>query len=239
MAGHNKWSKIKNKKGKEDVKRAKVFSKLARMITVAAKDGGADLDYNPNLKNAIEKAKAENMPSDNIDRAVKKASTDADSGGYQEVVYEGYGPAGVAVLVITLTDNRNRTAPELRHLFDKYGGKLGTAGSVAYQFNRMGLIVIEDKDFDEETLMEMALELGAEDLNLDGEFFEITSSTQDFPSLRDGLAAEGYEFLKAELAYLPENLVALDQASSEKMEKLIEALEDLDDVQDIYYNWDE
>ncbi len=240
MAGHNKWSTIKNKKGKEDAKRGKVFTKLARMIIVAAREGGIDPEYNSSLKTAIEKAKAENMPNDNIERALKKAAGDADSDNFEEVIYEGYGPEGTAVLVSCLTDNRNRTAADVRHAFDKYGGNLGQTGSVSYMFERKGLLVLDGEKLDEEEFMMEALEAGAEDFTSEDGIFEVVTATDDFSSVRDTLSAAGHEFLKAELYYLPSNYNDINSEENIKnMEKMIDALEDNDDVQDVYHNWNE
>lgn len=240
MAGHNKWSTIKNKKGKEDAKRGKVFTKLARMIIVAAREGGIDPEYNSSLKTAIEKAKAENMPNDNIERALKKAAGDADSDNFEEVIYEGYGPEGTAVLVSCLTDNRNRTAADVRHAFDKYGGNLGQTGSVSYMFERKGLLVLDGEKLDEEEFMMEALEAGAEDFTSEDGIFEVVTATDDFSSVRDTLSTAGHEFLKAELYYLPSNYNDINSEENIKnMEKMIDALEDNDDVQDVYHNWNE
>lgn len=238
MAGHNKWSKIKNKKGAEDKKRAKVFAKMARLITVAAKEGGADPDYNPALKTAIEQAKAENLPNDNIKRAIEKASGSADGANFENVLYEGYGPSGVAVIVECLTDNRNRTAPDVRHAFDKHGGTLGQNGSVSFMFNHQGLLVIEEDENEDEIMMD-AIEAGAEDIEADEGFVEIKTDLQDFSDVRDSLKDKGYSFFKAELSYIPSNYVSLEGDDVEKMEKLIDVLEDHDDVQAVYHNWDQ
>lgn len=240
MSGHNKWSKIKNKKGKEDANRGKLFTKLARMITVAAREGGTDPEYNSSLKTAIEKAKAENIPNDNIERALKKAQGDADSSNYEEIMYEGYGPEGTAVLVSCLTDNRNRTAPDVRHAFDKFGGNLGTNGSVSFMFERKGLLVIDGEELDEEEVMMEALDAGAEDFSNEDGYFEITTSVPDFSSVRDNLQKAGYKFVKAELSYIPSNYNTIkDEKNITLMQKLIDTLEDHDDVQDVYHNWDE
>ncbi len=238
MAGHNKWSKIKNKKGSADAKRGKVFSKLARLITVAAKRGGSDPEYNPQLKTAIEQAKAENLPNDNIERAIKKAEAAGEGDNYEEVIYEGYGPGGVAVLVECLTDNRNRTAPDMRHVFDKYGGNLGQNGSVSFMFEHKGLLVIEVKDLDEDQIMMDAIEAGAEDINSEDGFIEINVDMNDFAEVRDNLSERGYNFFKAELSYIPANYVELtDEKDIKNMETMIDILEDNDDVQSVYHNW--
>ncbi len=240
MAGHSKWNNIKNKKGKEDAKRGKEFTKLGRYIMVAAKEGGGDPEYNPALKAAIEKAKASNMPNDNIDRAVKKGSGELGSDNYEEVIYEGYGPAGIAVFAECLTDNRNRTAPDIRHAFDKSGGNLGQSGCVTFMFDKKGLLGIEkNENIDEDELMMTAIELGAEDVQSEEVGFEIITSPDDFDEVRDGLKEDGYEFAMAELTYIPQNTIELTEDEDIKnMEKLIDMLEDSDDVQEVYHNWE-
>ncbi|WP_300408361.1 YebC/PmpR family DNA-binding transcriptional regulator [Lagierella sp.] len=239
MAGHNKWSKIKNKKGNEDKRRGKIFTKLTREIIIAVKEGGSDPDYNSSLKSAIDKAKAENMPNDNIERAIKKASGSSEQDNYEEVVYEGYGPSGVAVIVSCLTDNRNRTAPEVRHAFDKFGGNLGTTGSVMFTFNRVGLIQIKKEGIDEEELMMLALDSGASDFKEDEDVFEIITEVESFAKVRDALSAEGYNFIFSELTYIPNNEIKVDDKEDvDNLVKLIDILEDNDDVQNVYHNWD-
>ena len=240
MAGHSKWSNIKHKKGKEDAKRGKEFTKLGRYIMVAAKEGGSDPDFNPALKAAIEKAKASNMPNDNIDRAVKRGAGELDEGNFEEVIYEGYGPAGIAVFVECLTDNRNRTAPDVRHAFDKFKGNLGQAGCVTFMFDRKGIVAIEREEaIDEDELMMQAIELGAEDVLVEEEGYEIITSPEDFNEVRDGLKDQGYEFVMAELTYIPQNTVELESEEDIKnMENLIDMLEDHDDVQEVYHNWE-
>ncbi|MDO5707009.1 MAG: YebC/PmpR family DNA-binding transcriptional regulator [Andreesenia angusta] len=240
MAGHNKWSKIKNTKGKMDAQRGKIFTKISRYITVAVKEGGPDPEYNAALKSAIEKAKAENMPNDNIERAIKKGSGDIEGANYEEIQYEGYGPSGIAVLVQCLTDNRNRTASDVRHAFDKYGGNLGANGCVSWMFDRKGTIVIDRKDdIDEESLMMEAIELGAEDFISEEDYFEIITSVESFSEIRDKLKESGYEFSNAETAFIPQNTTKLETEEDIKnMTKMIEVLEDNDDVQEVYNNWD-
>ncbi|NLW40624.1 MAG: YebC/PmpR family DNA-binding transcriptional regulator [Tissierellia bacterium] len=240
MAGHSKWSNIKHKKGKEDAKRAKEFTKLGRYIMVAAREGGPDPEYNPALKAAIEKAKAANMPNDNIERAIKRGSGELEGSNFEEIVYEGYGPGGIAVFVSCLTDNRNRTASEVRHAFDKYGGNLGQTGCVSFMFDRKGLLVIDKKEsIDEEELMLQAIDLGAEDFNSEDDFYEIITSPENFNQVRDALSSNGYEFSMAELAFLPQNTSELkDEEDIKNMVKLIEMLEDNDDVQNVYHNWE-
>ena len=239
MSGHNKWSKIKNKKGSEDARRGKVFTKMARAITVAVREGGADPEYNPSLKSVIEKARAENMPNDNIDRAIKKASGDGDSANYENIVYEGYGPEGVAVIVECLTDNRNRTASDVRHYFDKFGGNLGQNGSVSFMFQRKGLLLIEAESLDEEEVMMDSLDAGAEDFEADDGIFVINTAMEDFAQVRDTLLDKWYKIVKSDLVYEPSNYVKInDESNVAKMEKLIDNLEDSDDVQQVSHNWD-
>ena len=240
MSGHNKWSKIKNKKGSEDAKKGKIFTKHARNITVAAKEGGVNPDYNPALKTAIEKAKADNMPNDNIDRAIKKAAGDDASDSFERIIYEGYGPGGVAIIVDCLTDNKNRTAPDVRHAFDKNGGNLGTDGSVMFMFDRKGDIIVnsEGKDFDE--FMMDALEAGCEDVKDMGEFFEAITDVQTFNDANDNLKEAGYKIESADVSYRAQNLIKVDDEDQKsKLTKLIDTLEDNDDVQEVYSNWDD
>jgi YebC/PmpR family DNA-binding regulatory protein len=240
MAGHSKWHNIKNKKGKEDAKRAKIFTKLTRYIIVAVREGGPDPEFNPALKAAIEKAKAANMPNDNIERAIKKGSGESGANAFEEIKYEGYGPGGIAVFVTCLTDNRNRTASDVRHAFDKFGGNLGQSGCVSYMFDKKGLILIERQDgISEDDLMMEALDLGAEDINIDEDGFEIITSPEDFNQVRDGLSERGYKFAAAEISYIPQNTIALtDEEDMKNMMKLIETLEENDDVQEVYHNWE-
>ena len=241
MAGHSKWSTIKNKKGKEDAKRGKVFTKLARYIMVAAKEGGGDPDYNPSLKAAIDKAKAENMPNDNIERAVKKGTGEAGADIFEEISYEGYGPSGTAVIVNCLTDNRNRTASDVRHAFDKYGGNLGQSGSVSFMFDRKGFLAIErTEEIDEDDLIMLAIEAGAEDFISGDDGFEIITEPADFNNVKDELLKEGYNFAAAEITFIPQTMISLtDELDINNMEKMIEMLEDNDDVQEVYHNWEE
>lgn len=240
MSGHSKWSNIKHKKGKEDARRGKVFTKLTRYIMVAVREGGTDPEYNTALKAAIEKAKAENLPNDNIERAIKKAAGDLDASNFEEIVYEGYGPGGIAVLVSCLTDNRNRTASDVRHAFDKFGGNLGQTGCVSFMFDRKGVLAIEkNKSIDEEELMLKAIDLGALDFESDEFGYEIITNPEDFNDIRDALSQEGYEFTMAELAFLPQNTTVLtNDEDINNMVKLIETLEDNDDVQEIYHSWE-
>ena len=240
MSGHSKWNNIKNKKGKEDAKRAKVFTKLGRYIMVAAKEGGGDPDYNPSLKAAIDKAKAENMPNENIDRAVKKGSGELGLANFEEIMYEGYGPGGIAVFATCLTDNRNRTASDVRHAFDKAGGNLGQSGCVSFMFDRKGVLAIEREDIvDEDELTMLAIDLGAEDFISDNDGFEIITDPDDFNNVKEGLKEANYKFAMAEISYIPQNIIKLTNPEDIKnMEKLIDMLEDSDDVQDVYHNWE-
>ncbi|AFS78058.1 DNA-binding regulatory protein, YebC/PmpR family [Gottschalkia acidurici 9a] len=240
MAGHSKWNNIKNKKGKMDAQRGKMFTKLGRYITVAAREGGDDPEYNAALKSAIEKAKAENMPNDNIERAIKKGTGDLEGANYEEITYEGYGPSGVAVFVDCLTDNRNRTASDVRHAFDKFGGNLGSTGCVGWMFDRKGLLVIEKSDdIDEEELMMQSIEAGAEDFSPEDDVYEILTSVEDFSAVRDALQEAGYKFSSADLEYIPQNTSALeDEKDIKNMIKMLEMLEDNDDVQKVSHNWE-
>lgn len=239
MSGHSKWSNIKRKKEKTDAAKAKVFTKIGREIAVVVKQGGANPNENSKLKDVIAKAKAANVPNDNIERIIKKAAGEGDNTNYEELVYEGYGPCGVAVVVETLTDNRNRTAGEMRHYFDKCGGNLGQSGSVTFMFDRKGMIVIEGEGLEEDTVMEDALEAGAEDFEFDGEIFEISTEPNDLGTVRDALEEKGYTFLSAEVAYVPQTMSAIEDPDMiVKMEKLIDMLEENDDVQAVWHNWE-
>ncbi len=240
MSGHSKWATIKRKKGAIDAKRGKLFTKIGRELMVAVKTGGPDPDSNSKLRDAIAKAKASNMPNDTIQRSIKKAAGEDGSKEYFEMIYEGYGPNGVAFMVETLSDNKNRIAGDLRHYFDKFGGNLGQTGSVGFMFDRKGLIVIEKSDkIDEDTLMMDALDSGAEDFNVEDECFEVTSAPEDFSAVREALEKKGYEFEQAEISYIPKTLTQLtNEEDIKNIEKLIDALEDNDDVQNVYHTWD-
>jgi YebC/PmpR family DNA-binding regulatory protein len=240
MSGHSKWSSIKHKKGAADARRGKLFSKLSKAIIVAARDGGPDPAANLALQNAIEKARSYSMPKDNIERAIAKgAGADAEGSGYEAVVYEGYGPEGVAVLVEALTDNRNRTASEVRHLFSKHGGNLGATGAVAWQFERRGLVVVAAEGVDEEALLLAAADAGADDVSLDGSTFEVSSAPESLTAVREALEAAGFAAESAELAMVPKATVAIDDESTARaVLRLVEGLEDADDVQDVYANFD-
>ena len=241
MSGHSKWHNIQARKSKVDAARGKVFTKLGRELLVAVKAGGPDPDGNAKLKDIIAKCKAANMPNDTINKAIKKASGEGGSANYEEITYEGYGPNGVAVIVEASTDNKNRTAADVRHVFDKAGGNLGTTGCVSYMFNKKGVIVIEkaSTDMDEEELMMLALDAGAEDFEAEGEIYEITTEPSDFTAVREKLEEAGLTFLEAEVQMLPTTTVELDEKGQEKMERLIDRLDELDDVMNVYHNWEE
>ncbi len=241
MAGHSKWANIKHKKSKTDAQRAKIFTKLGREIQVAVREGGPDPETNSRLKDVIAKAKANNMPNDNIQRSIKKASGEGMSDNMEEITYEGYGPSGVAVIVEAVTDNRNRTAGEMRHYFDKYGGNLGATNCVSFMFDRKGIIVIEDDgSFQEDELMMEVLEMEVEDFsNIDGAF-EIVTSPAAFSKVRDALEKKGYKFAEASITMVPQSYVELEnEEDREKFAKLIDALEDNDDVIEVYHNYSE
>ena len=242
MSGHNKWSTIKQKKGKNDAARAKVFTKIGRELIVAIREGGsADPSVNSKLKDCIAKAKANNVPNDNIERIIKKAASGGDSANYEAVTYEGYGPNGVAVIVEALTDNRNRTAGEVRHYFDKFGDNMGTQGCVSFMFTKKGVLVIEreDLDKDEDTVMSDALEYGASDFEADEDVFTIYTEPEDFSAVRDDLEKAGYTFVSAELEMVPSTYTKLeDEESITKMQKMLDMFEDNDDIQNVWHNWE-
>ena len=238
MSGHSKWHNIQAKKGKADAARGKIFTKLGRELLIAVKQGGPDPAGNSKLKDVIAKCKAANMPNDTINNAIKKASGAANGENYEEIVYEGYGPNGVAVIVEANTDNKNRTAADVRHAFDKSGGNLGTSGCVSYMFNKKGIIVIERESttMSEDDLMMLALELGAEDFSAEEEIYEITTAPENFSEIRENLENNNLTFLEAEVKMVPTTYVQLDETSSQKMQRLIDLLDDLDDVSEIYHN---
>jgi YebC/PmpR family DNA-binding regulatory protein len=240
LSGHSKWSSIKHKKGAADAKRGKLFSKLSRAIIVAAKEGGGDPANNLALQNAIEKARSYSMPKDNIDRAIAKGSgADADASSFETVVYEGYGPEGVAVIVEALTDNRNRTASDVRHAFTKHGGSLGTTGAVAWQFERRGVVVVPAEGVDEEELFMAAVDAGAEDIEQDGTVFQVTSPPESLAAVREAIEGAGFTVDSAELSMVPKVTVAVeDESKAKQVMRLIDTLEDNDDVQDVYANFD-
>ncbi len=240
MSGHNKWSTIKRKKEKTDGAKAKVFTKMGREIAVAVKQGGPDPNNNSKLKDVIAKAKAANVPNDNIERIIKKAAGADDGKEYEAIMYEGYGPSGIAVIVETLTDNRNRTAGDIRHYFDKYGGNMGQSGCVSFMFTRQGVLVVEAEDVDEDQLMEDALEAGASDFLTDEEdVYVIRTEPSDLGAVRDDLDAKGYKFISAEVEYIPSTFTRLENEDDIKnMSKMLEMFEDNDDVQDVWHNWE-
>lgn len=241
MSGHSKWSTIKRKKEKTDNARAKIFTKIGRELAVAVREGGsADPSVNSRLKDVIAKAKANNVPNDNIERIIKKAAGDGDGSKYETIIYEGYGPSGVAVIVETLTNNRNRTAGEMRHYFDKNHGNMGQQGCVSFMFTKYGIIDIEQEDIDEEKLMEDALEAGAADFVSDGDdVYEIRTEPNDFTAVCGDLSSKGYTFLSAEVGYIPSTYTKLESEEDIKcMEKLLDMMDDNDDVQGVWHNWE-
>lgn len=237
MSGHSKWHNIQAKKGKVDAKRGKIFTKIGKELAIAIKNGGANPDTNSKLRDVIAKAKAANMPNDNIQRAIKKAEGDLNSVNYETIVYEGYGPSGVAVIVETLTDNKNRSAGNVRSAFTKGGGNMGNAGCVSFMFQEKGEIVIEKDDKDEEEMMMMALDAGAEDFNSDeDEVFIITTAPEDFGTVREALEAQGIEFLEASVKMIPDTYTAINEEDAKKFQKMLDLLDDDDDVQEVYHN---
>ncbi|MCI6277873.1 MAG: YebC/PmpR family DNA-binding transcriptional regulator [Clostridium sp.] len=245
MSGHSKWHNIQAKKGKTDAKRAKIFTKIGKEIVVAVKSGGANLDSNSKLRDVVAKAKAANMPNDNITRAIKKAAGEANSVNYENIVYEGYGPSGVAVIVDVLTDNKNRSAGNVRNAFTKGGGNMGNSGCVGFMFQEKGEIIIEKADLDEDEIMMMALDAGAEDFASEEEVFVVTTSPEDFGTVREALEAEGLEFLEAGVKMIPDTYTEINEDDAKKFQKMLDLLEDDDDVQEVYHNaefpegWDE
>lgn len=242
MSGHNKWSTIKQKKGKNDAARAKIFTKIGRELAVAVRDGGsADPSVNSKLRDCIAKAKSNNVPNDNIERIIKKASGDGDANTYEAITYEGYGPGGIAVIVETLTDNRNRTAGDVRHYFDKFGGNLGTPGCVSFMFSQKGVLIVdkEETEKDEDTAMEDALDAGAADFQAGDDVYEIYTEPDDFGAVNEALSNKGYEFVSAEVEMVPSTYTALaDEEMQSKMQKLLDMLDDNDDVQNVWHNWE-
>lgn len=238
MAGHSKWSNIKHKKAKEDAKRGQVFTKIGRKITVAVKEGGPDPESNVRLRLAIDEARSVNMPNDNIERAIQRAVGGLEGATYSEVFYEGYGPNGVAIMLHTLTDNRNRTAGEVRHRFSRHGGNLGESGCVAWMFDRRGLLVLERDKVDEDEVMLLALEAGADDVVAEGDAIQILTEPTEFMQIKDELENQGLNFLGAEISFIPQNTVEVDENVAETVEKLIEMLEELDEVQEVYSNYE-
>ncbi len=238
MSGHSKWSTIKRKKAAQDAKRGKMFTKLIKEITIATRQGGADPSANPRLRLAIDNAKSANMPMDNIKRAIKKASGESGSDNYMEITYEGYGPGGIAILIESVTDNKNRTVAEVRHLLNKHGGSLGESGSVAWMFDRKGVITISKQDKTEDEVLEIVLDAGAEDLQTEEDFFEVTTAVEDFENVRKAVQEADLEIENASLQWIAKNSVSVSGETAEKAMKLIDALEDNDDVQNVYTNAD-
>jgi YebC/PmpR family DNA-binding regulatory protein len=238
MSGHSKWSTIKHKKGAADVKRGKIFTKLIKEITVAARMGGGEQESNPRLRRALNDAKAQNMPKDTFERAIKKGAGDLDGVSYEEILYEGYGPGGVAVLVECLTDNKNRSIADVRYIFGKAGGNVGTDGCVAWMFDKKGLISVSKEDSDEETLMEVALEAGAEDITDEGDVFEIITAPEDFDAVKEAVDTAEIKYDVAEITMLPQNMTAVEGKEAEQMIRFMEALDDCDDIQKFYTNAD-
>lgn len=236
MSGHSKWATIHRKKEKTDAGRGKVFTKIVREISVAVKMGGADPNMNPRLRDAVAKAKANNMPNDNVTRTIKKASGELGNINYEEITYEGYGVGGVAVIITTLTDNRNRTAGDVRHAMSKYGGSMGATGCVSWMFDRKGIIEINGEGIDEDELMMVALDAGAEDVSEEDGIFEVTTGPVEFAAVCTALEEAGFTFDNAEISMIPQNTVAIDGEKLETFEKMIDMLEDNDDVQNVYHN---
>ncbi len=236
MSGHSKWHNIQAKKGKADAARGKIFTKLGRELLIAVKEGGPDPAGNSKLKNVISKCKAANMPNDTINNAIKKASSSNEN--YEEITYEGYGPNGVAVIVEASTDNKNRTAADVRHVFDRAGGNLGTSGCVSYMFNKKGVLIIDkaETELSEDDIMMLALDVGAEDFEADEEIYTVTTSPEDFSKVREALENEGLSFVEASVQMVPTTYVTLDEKAQERMEKLLDNLDELDDVMNVYHN---
>ena len=238
MSGHSKWSTIKHKKGAADAKRGKVFTRIIKEMTVAARMGGGDPASNPRLRSAVAEAKANNMPKDNVDRAIKRGTGELEGVSYEEITYEGYGPGGAALMVEVMTDNTNRTTPEIRHMLEKNGGNMGTPGSVRFQFDRKGYFTVDKKTADEDKLMELALEAGADDLLSSGDVFEIYTSPESFEQVRAALEKNKIPTIEAKLGQIPKNPVTLDEAKAKQMMRLMESLDDHDDVQNVWTNAD-
>lgn len=240
MSGHSKWSNIKNRKGKQDAVKGKIFTKMAKLIAVAAREGGGDPEMNAKLRDAIAKAKAANMPNDNVDRAVKKGTGELGDAIFEEIAYEGYGPGGVAVIVSALTDNKNRTAADVRHAFDKNGGNLGTNGCVGFLFAKSGRIMVEKSDaIDEDELMMLALDAGAEDMEVAEDGYTIITAPEDFAAVMDAMGENDIEVLTGEVAMIPSTETALSPEDVKKMEKMLDMFDDNDDVQEVWHNWNE
>lgn len=240
MSGHSKWANIKHKKEKSDSQRGKIFTKLGREIAIVVKQGGSDPEANSKLKDVIAKAKASNMPNENIMRSIKKAAGDMDGASFEQIQYEGYGPGGVAVIVEAMTDNRNRTAGDVRHMFDKFDGNLGTTGCVSFMFAKKGVILIEREGTEEDKIMSEAIDLGAEDFTAEEDYYDIRTDPEDFSRIREALEKRQYVFISADVEMVPATATELsDPKQVELMEKLIDHLEDLDDVQNVWHNWEQ
>ncbi len=238
MSGHNKWSTIKHKKGAADAKRGKIFSKIIKEISIAARMGGGDADGNPRLRTALNAARMANMPKENVDRAIKRGTGELEGVNYEEITYEGYGPGGVAVLAEALTDNKNRTVAEIRHIFDKYNGNLGETGCVNWIFEKKGMIVIPLKGLTEDEVMELALENGAQDVSAEEDTFEITTAPTDFEAVRKAVEDKGWKIEEAEITMIPQNSVKLEGKKAEQMLKMMDTLDDHEDLQKVYANFD-
>lgn len=236
MSGHSKWANIKNKKGKSDAARSNVFTKIGRELAISVKQGGPNPDSNSRLRDVIAKAKAANMPNDNIQRSIKKASGELNTVNYEEMVYEGYAPGGVAVIVEALTDNRNRSAGDIRYIFDRTGGSMGNNGCVSYLFNRKGLIVVEKGSMSEDDMMLIALDAGADDVVADEDVFEIYSTTQDYSKVRENIEKAGLTILSADIEYVPDNYIDIDKETQQKVLNLVNKLDEHDDVNNVYHN---
>ena len=237
MSGHSKWANIRRKKEKTDAAKGKIFTRIGRELMIAVREGGPDPASNSKLRDVIAKAKANNIPNDNIARSIKKAAGAGDGSSYEDITYEGYGPGGVAVIVETMTDNRNRTAAEMRHLFDKSGGSLGATGCVAWMFDRKGILIIDREGApDEEEMMMMALEAGAEDFVVNEDNYEVDTDPSSFSAVREALEAEGISFISAEIEMIPQNTVALDEETAAKVQRLLDWLDENDDVQNVFNN---
>jgi YebC/PmpR family DNA-binding regulatory protein len=238
MSGHNKWSTIKHKKGAADAKRGKLFSKIIKEITIAARMGGGDPEGNPRLRTAVQAARTANMPKDNIDKAIKRGTGEMEGVSYEEFSYEGYGPGGVALLLEVLTDNRNRTVAEVRHIFDKYNGSLGESGCVSWLFDKKGMVVVSAKGLDEDEVMELALEAGAQDVESEGDTFVITADPSDFEAVRKAVEEKEWKIELSEITMIPQNTVKLEGKKAEQMLKMMDALDDHDDLQKVHANFD-
>ncbi|MBE6994884.1 MAG: YebC/PmpR family DNA-binding transcriptional regulator [Ruminococcaceae bacterium] len=241
MSGHSKWHNIQKTKGAQDAKRAKIFTKYAREMAIAIREGGADPNSNSKLAAIIARAKSENVPNDNINRTLQKYQSGAATENYEYINYEGYGPAGIAVIVECLTDNRNRTVADVRHYFDKYGGNLGTSGSVSWQFKQQGVLIIDGEDLDEETVMMQALDAGASDFNAEDGMFEVYTEPDDFDAVKDALAAQGLEFVEAQVEMIPQNgyIKLTDEDDIKNMTKMLDMMDDNDDIQNVWHNWEQ